>query len=570
MRGALLGLNLFVESGILMIRRGVNHMRKYSFALAVLLLCAAPGRAQNKQDKNKPKQNDSAFNQVVDRIVARENAEMDTIRQYSPLVETYIQNTKVDKEEGWLPDGDRYFLGRAQFGKNVELESLSQQNASRHMFGSLGGLLGAEILPKDFVEMIYLDVNGLNRQDYEFDYVHREFLGEVRTLVFDVTPVDIHKKGHFVGRIWVEDQNFTIVRFNGVYIGNFHFDSWRVNVGPNLWLPAFIYSEETRDKHADRGTPSFKAQTRLWGYNLDRNQQSQDLADALLEANSPNKNQNPQDTHLSGEQAVRNWKREAENSVVDRLQRTGLIAPEGEVDKALDTIVNNLEITNDLDIQPEVRCRVLMTSTIESFNVGHTIIMSRGLIDVLPDEASFATMLAQELAHIVLGHGANSQFAFFDKVLLYDEKETFKHFDFERTKEEDDAASVKAAELLKKSPYKDQLKTPQLFLAELESRAKEVPNLISPKMGNAVLAQEPIAADKTSKPAESQIVALPLGGRIKLDPWTDKLELIKSTPAGNIAEREKMPFEVTPFMPYLTRWSAAPPQAAVNAPPKPN
>ena len=172
MRGALLGLNLFVESGILMIRRGVNHMRKYSFALAVLLLCAAPGRAQNKQDKNKPKQNDSAFNQVVDRIVARENAEMDTIRQYSPLVETgraedvdavaetYIQNTKVDKEEGWLPDGDRYFLGRAQFGKNVELESLSQQNASRHMFGSLGGLLGAEILPKDFVEMIYLDVNG--------------------------------------------------------------------------------------------------------------------------------------------------------------------------------------------------------------------------------------------------------------------------------------------------------------------------------------------------------------------------------------------------------------------------
>jgi len=533
--------------------------------LATLLLCAAPGLAQNKHDKNQQKQTDNAFNQVVDKIVARENAEMDTIRGYSPLVETYIQDTKADKEEGWVPDGDRYFLARVQFGKNIELESLSQQNARGHMFGSLGGLLGAEILPKDFIEMVFLDANGLNRQDYQFDYVHREFLGDVRTLVFDITPVDIHKKGHFVGRIWVEDQNFTIVRFNGVYIGNFHFDSWRVNVGPNLWLPAFIYSEETREKHAERGTPSFKAQTRLWGYNLGHNQQDSDLAQALAQSNSPNRKQDVQDTHLSGEQAVRNWKREAENSVVDRLERTGLIAPEGEVDKVLDTVVNNIEVTNNLDIQPEVRCRVLMTSTIESFNVGHTIIMSRGLIDVLPDEASLGTMLAQELAHIVLGHGANSEFAFFDHVLLYDEKETFKHFDFSRTKEEDDAASAKAAELLRNSPYKDQLKTAQLFLAELDSRAKEVPNLISPKMGNAVLAQAPVTADKDTHVGAQQIVALPLGGRVKLDPWTDQLALIKSTPAGNIAEREKMPFEVTPFMPYLTRYNAAVPQASANA-----
>ena len=54
-------------------------------------------------------------------------------------------------------------------------------------------------------------------------------------------------------------------------------------------------------------------------------------------------------------------------------------------------------------------------------------------------------------------------------------------------------------------------------------------------------------------PAPTQIVALPLGGRIKMDPWTDKLEMLKSKPAGAMAEREKMPFEVTPFMLYLTR-----------------
>lgn len=63
-------------------------------------------------------------------------------------------------------------------------------------------------------------------------------------------------------------------------------------------------------------------------------------------------------------------------------------------------------------------------------------------------------------------------------------------------------------------------------------------------------------ADQKQNP--QTIVALPIGGRVKLDPWADKLELIKSKPIGTIAEREKMPFEVTPFMPYLTRFAVEP------------
>ena len=55
--------------------------------------------------------------------------------------------------------------------------------------------------------MIYLDTNGLDTQNYNFDYVRREFLGEVRTLVFDVTPSKKGAKGRFMGRIWVEDED---------------------------------------------------------------------------------------------------------------------------------------------------------------------------------------------------------------------------------------------------------------------------------------------------------------------------------------------------------------------------
>ena len=54
------------------------------------------------------------------------------------------------------------------------------------------------------------------------------------------------------------------------------------------------------------------------------------------------------------------------------------------------------------------------------------------------------------------------------------------------------------------------------------------------------------------------IPALPLGGRIKVEPWNDQLTLLKpQAEGGAVAEYEKMPFEVAPFLVYLTRQDAA-------------
>jgi hypothetical protein len=284
--------------------------------------------------------------------------------------------------------------------------------------------------------------------------------------------------------------------------------------------------------------------------------------------------------------AQRYWDRQAEDNVVDRLERLGLLAPQGEVDKVLETVVNNLEVTNNLDIEPEVRCRLLLTSTLESFAIGHTIVFSRGLVDVLPDEPSLATMIAHELAHVVLRHRINSQYAFFDR-LLFDEKDAFRHFGFARTESEEQAANLKANELLAKSPYKDRLGTAKLFLDALQSRQKEIPNLMNPHLGDRVPTNMTLAsatapseqkpgdpnagADPKQQAGRTPLVALPLGGRIKMDPWSDKLEMLQSKPVGTVAEREKMPFEVTPFMLYLVREgnNISPVPSAVSADSKP-
>ena len=60
-----------------------------------------------------------------------------------------------------------------------------------------------------------------------------------------------------------------------------------MNTGPGLWLPAFIYSEEN-DMHYTVGkSVSFKAQTRLWGYNLGHSKQEQELSKIMVEGNAP-------------------------------------------------------------------------------------------------------------------------------------------------------------------------------------------------------------------------------------------------------------------------------------------
>ena len=546
-------------------------MRAWKIVGAVLILSVLPLRAKAQA---------SSIDQVVDRIVTQEKAEMQMLRQYSPLVETYIQMMRPDPKLGPVPAGDRYFLGKAQLANGVDLEAFAADGGGvRHKLSGISSVFTVEFLPRGFLQMIYLDTNGFDQQNYRFDYVRREFLGDVRCFVFDVTPMVNAGKGRFMGRIWVEDQGYHIVRFNGAYNGAsrtdfyFHFDSWRVLAGPQQWLPAYVYSEEGEVKYAMTRKLTFKSQTRLWGYNVGRSRQEQELSKILVESERPVKDQAEAANDYSPLQAQRTWDLQAEDNVVDRMENLGLLAPRGEIDKVLETVVNNLEVTNNLNIDPEVRCRVLTTSTLESFTINHTIVVSRGLIDVLPDEASLATLLARELGHIVLAHHIDTQYAFFDR-MLFDEKDTFRHFGFRRTPEEEQAAAQKGAELLQNSPYKDQLAAAKLFIQALQDRVKDVPNLISPHLGDRVpnnwsvslpanaartpgpqgaLPQPQSSSPATNGADNKVLAALPLGGRIKMDPWNDELTMLKAKPVSIIAEREKMPFEVTPFVIYLSR-----------------
>ena len=521
----------------------------------------------------------SSFETVVDRVIEREHFFLSQIQKLHPLVETYIQNTRKDEELGEVPSSDQYFLGRLDLSKGPADDSfLGQPGFGSRFLSKLTTLYSLKFLPLGFAQMVILD-SDFQRKDYDFRYVRREFLGEVRCIVIDVQPKPHTGNGRFVGRIWVEDRDYNIVRFNGTYAPRprfsyyLHFDSWRLNLRPGVWLPAYIYSQETDLKYRGSQTLRFKAQTRLWGYDLQRLAQNSEFTQILVDEPESVRDQSEAAQDAAPVQAQRLWQRQAEENTVERLQKIGLLAPPGEVDKVLQTVVNNLEVTNNLDVQPEVRCRVLLTSPLESFTIGHTIVLSRGMVDVLPDEASLAMVLAHELGHLVLGHEIDTKFAFNDK-LFFPDDQTFEHLDFGHSPQEEALADQKALGFLQNSPYKDKLSNAGLFLRALQERAPELKNLIRPHLGDRVgsksgvrMADLLISAPKLDERRIDQIAALPLGGRVKLDPWSNKIELIKTKPIALMSPREKMPFEVTPFFPYLTRLQenpATPQKAALT------
>lgn len=538
-------------------------------------------------DEEKPKQHSddtsprSSTDQILDRVVKREHAFVAQMRHLHPLVETYIQDMKTDKELGEVPISDHYFLGRLNLTNGPADDSFMAQPGFKSRFlGKLTSFYSMKFLPLGFAQMVLVDTD-FQRKYYDFTPVRKEFLGEVRCLVFDVQPKQSAGQGRFLGRIWVEDQNYNIVRFNGTYAPHpkysyyLHFDSWRLNLQPGVWLPAYIYSQESDLKYRDVQTLHFKAQTRLWGYDLTRAAHNQEFSEITVDSHDSVQDASETGQDSSPVQAARIWQRQAEENSIDRLQKIGLLAPTGDVDKVLQTVVNNLLVTNNLDIQPEVRCRIFLTAPLEAFTIGHTIVISRGMLDVLPDEASLAMVLAHELGHVVLDHQIDTKLAFNDRMLFPDD-ETFDRLGFQHTQSEEDAADKKAVEILKNSPYKDKLGNAGLFLRALQDRAPQLKHLIRPHLGDGLASKKDVrmaeltaGAPQLETRRTDQIAALPLGGRVKLDPWTSRVELLKTKPVPLSSAREKMPFEVTPFFPFLTRLqgnAAAPEKVALTAP----
>jgi hypothetical protein len=583
--------------------------RNISIALLLITLCATSAFALRfglKLGKKAPKP--AKYSQVhqltpeqaalVVRAIGREKVLIKNIQQRTPLVETYIQNTKPDIKLYQVPVSDEYMLSRIDFGKvffDKTYEPRSKKGKSNHKFfkGSLSSITGLTkslkldthlmYNPLGFTEMMFLDPRSFDNQHYVFSYVRKEFLGSVRTWVYDVQP-KVAGMGRFYGRIWVEDQDGNIVRFNGTFTAPrgeddsrfyFHFDSWRMNVQPGIWLPVAVYVEETQRTEGDK--LGLKAQTHFWGYSLKLPTRESENVSVKVD-DAVDKSDDSQD--VGPLQASRAWVTQAENNVIDRLVEAGLVAPltpGGYENTVLDQIVINLQVPNNLVFTDQVHTRILLSTTVETTTVGNTILISKGLIDSLPSEEAIASVIAMELAHIVMGHHIDTRYAFNDRLLFPDES-TFRKIDMYHSDHDNLEAAKRAMEYLQNSMYKDKLPSAGLYYAQLVDREKVLKALNTAKLGDSLLQTDgtPWMADLKSMAPKlnwddlTQRPALPLGSWLKTDPWDDRVHQLNAKIYSYMNPRDKMPLEVTPIFFKLQRYDASklpPPAVPAAVPP---
>ncbi len=433
---------------------------------------------------------------VLDRVAANERRVFAAIADHKPLLEIYIQESYSGSES--LAQRDHYFLGRviARDGLlRVARIDEGHPLVSRFLERIWNFLIypnSMEYAPDGFAATTVLDEGNFKPSNYDISPAGREKLAGLDCLVFDLRPKANSGRGKFAGRIWLEDRGYHVVRLKGVFVRApwlhyyFHFDTWRLNVAPNLWLPAYVFTEEEDLKFSfPRNHISFRAETRIWGYSTQLSADERQRGDTRTP---------PEDSHSNQGLATLSAH---ESQLFDDLQDVGLLAPVGDIDRVLNAISAHIEKSNKLP--KRVRCRLLLTTPMSTVSIGDTVVISRGLLDVVPSEAALAGILAREIA-FVLRKDQRGQSA-----AASGENELWAELKQKRGMQEERAADLDALELLRQTEYSEQRNQVAIFFSTFEKHRPRLVNLIRTRLGAGSPSDKYIGTIQGATP-------LPMGG----------------------------------------------------------
>jgi hypothetical protein len=146
--------------------------------------------------------------------------------------------------------------------------------------------------------------------------------------------------------------------------------------------------------------------------------------------------------------------------------------------------------------------------------------------------------------------------------LLFPDESTLERIEMNHTPEENAAAATKAIQLLRNSVYNDKLSNAGLFLAQLVVLEKQLPALLTPRLGDSLiradgqpwLAELPGSSGSLQIDNLEQIAALPLNSHLRINPWTDQVVQLHLKPESLVSARDKMPLQVTPLFFRLSQY----------------
>ncbi len=120
------------------------NLRKLSLTFLIITLGAASAYAKKQPKYEQAHQLTPEQAQLVERAVQREKVLIKNIQLRTPLVETYIQNTRPDTKLYLVPTEDQYMLSRVDFSKTFNDKAYQPRGVEKKGFfkNSLASITG--------------------------------------------------------------------------------------------------------------------------------------------------------------------------------------------------------------------------------------------------------------------------------------------------------------------------------------------------------------------------------------------------------------------------------------------
>ena len=455
--------------------------------------------------------------QLTRKIFAAERNMIAGLADTRLVLETYLQslwpNTNAQS-----PIDDAYFLSAVDFKRDFRIQDHGRRGYQTFLFGQteaskrvrVNNGRNWKLIPDGYLDMMFVDIEDFDADTYELKYLQKDSWGGTSCLKFSVIPKKPRLGGQFEGQIWVETSNFKIVRIKGTFTPSplpfrkhlfggeaglyFTFDSVRQEVIPGTWLPSYTYFDENRrwqDLYHNGETDfHYRGHTFIWGY---RGREQKTLVS-------------------------RNHKADA----IGRLEKDKLLANPGPAEQQLNNIARQILAASNI-FMPDLECRILLTTPIEIFSINHTIVLSRGLLNISSDREVIAVLLAHEIGDIMTGaYGIRPKAfdeSFFDEVGTRD----FEGLGILRSSQKDAEAWKVGLALASRAGYSKGVEHATFLLDALALHSPQIPNLVRPRFGLGLLKiQGARQLPRTVQPITG-VPPLLLRGEYVIDSWRDAI-----------------------------------------------
>ena len=186
--------------------------------------------------------------QIIQRFAAKE-------KEFSAARENYIfrQSVKVQTLDGSTVDGEYQMVVDVGFDDK-------RRRAESVIFAPQSSLRRISMSPEDFSDLenrIPFALTSDEIHQYNIGYIGQQRVDELDTYVFDVSPKTLEKgKRYFEGRIWVDSQDFQIVKTFGKSVPDMRkkkgeenlfpkFTTYREQIDGKYWFPTYTAANDT-------------------------------------------------------------------------------------------------------------------------------------------------------------------------------------------------------------------------------------------------------------------------------------------------------------------------------------